>query len=254
MHYKHFLLRGSQLPKRRIFAFTLIELLIVISIIAILASLLLPALNKAKSLARQSQCLNNAKQIYLASFSYSNDYAGWIPINYVNTGAPGIWYWQQLLPKEGYLNGRWSAGYPQTPDHPTGIYNCPSEKRDFLPEYGDSWATFKGCHYGINLYLACNLNDVRTDRYYRITQIPRSSEVALIGDKGVGDSGNRYYAFIGSSGMIDMYRHSLGANVIFSDGHGRWLNEKNLPHFEQGGNWAQNVFWGRKDFHDAGLW
>ena len=66
--------------------FTLIELLVVIGIIAILASMLMPALSKAKEKANQADCMNNMKQISTTLMMYSNDFKNMFTVGIKNTG------------------------------------------------------------------------------------------------------------------------------------------------------------------------
>lgn len=92
--------------------FTLIELLIVISIIAILASLLLPALNKAREMSKEIVCASNFKQIYLIQETYSNDYNNFYnPVYFLDGGDTGVtgksyMYWYDFLQRWYVMGGK----------------------------------------------------------------------------------------------------------------------------------------------------
>ena len=74
-------------PARRPRAFTLVELLVVIGIIAVLIAILLPALNRAREAAKQVQCLSNMKQLSNAVIMFANENRGWMP-GRAGTGTP----------------------------------------------------------------------------------------------------------------------------------------------------------------------
>ncbi len=177
--------------------FTLIELLVVIAIIAILASLLLPALRNSRELGKRTSCANFLKQMGQASHMYISDWNGWLPLtagyySAVSNTSDGV-----MLDYLGVLKSNPHWWYQCEPRH----FLCPSDEKEWYAAWGKGYLSYGGNTYAVG---------TSQQNRRRDAQMVYPSITMLMGDNAAQNFEQRVYFTV---------RHGGGANILIFDGH-----------------------------------
>ena len=259
---------------RKIKGFTLVELLVVISIIAMLLAILVPAMGKARELSRRIVCSNNLKTMAMGDILYAQTCDNWhVPI--YDGAVPDNWMWFQnplfirLIAMKGRVNTDEKHGYKALtlPKE----YKCPTDKRTvanggLLVEVTDITGTSYGMNsIGLRAYppgvsggdwpVYNRSGGKGSAQALKTTQVERPVDKFFFMDSEwayVNYASADYLQFwdqIGdrrSSKEWDMpaYRHKEGANMVFYDGHMKYLSKKEIFQYDEDGDvqfWRLNM-------------
>ena len=202
--------RFSEIPMRRQdFAFTMVELLVVIGVIAVLLGLLLPTLSGSREKANQIECSANLRSIGQALASYTQDNGGYLPWGFYHTSDSDLAHvtdWTNLLLQEisGLQNTDYATVIQKGDEGKRTMFQCPDAP---IPTIQSALLCDYSCHPRImpdsataDLITGSPTNYLHP---YKLSQIQRSSEIALVFDASVKANQGRWTSSVCAFSLDD---------------------------------------------------
>ncbi len=247
--------RRRQTDARERGAFTLVELLVVIAVIGILSALLLPALARAQSKGQSIACLNNLRQLALATQLYTDDSQGRLPYNLgaadtknsVRYGgfrnwANNVMSWEL---DEDNTNTMWLAkgGLGPYLSGKTEVFGCPADRAVSESQRAAGW-TRRVRSYSMNAmvgnagsfsYEGYNSNNPKYTQFFKDSEISVPARIFVFVDEHPDSINDGYFLNrLWQREWFDLPGswHNEAANLTFADGHAeshRWLSAATTP-------------------------